>query len=188
MSLRALVVPEDPTYNGYILEPLVARLFESAGRAAKTKVLTNPRMRGYEHAKRELPAVLAKYSHFDFVLFLPDADGRDRSGEFERLQSDHPKLLCCAAVQEVETWLLAAQWDRLKRTPGHEGATWAEVRADVSVKERAFADFLREHGNSKAPGGGRERLVREGLVDFDAILKRSPELRDLRDRVRDRLP
>ena len=42
MSFRVLVIPEDPTLNGYILKPLAERLLEDAGKPnAKVKVLDN---------------------------------------------------------------------------------------------------------------------------------------------------
>jgi hypothetical protein len=53
LSFNALVVPEDPEYNGYILKPLAVRLLEACGKPnAKVTVLANPRAQGYEHARR----------------------------------------------------------------------------------------------------------------------------------------
>jgi len=50
--VKVLVIPEDPTYNGYILKPLVTRLFKSVGRgSAKITILTNPYARGLEMIK-----------------------------------------------------------------------------------------------------------------------------------------
>ena len=52
MSFRVLVIPEDPTHNGYILKPLVEMVLESAGKAAaKVSILTSPRLRGHEIAE-----------------------------------------------------------------------------------------------------------------------------------------
>ncbi len=108
MSFKALIVPEDPTNNGYILQPLATRMLEECGRPnAKVTVLTNPRTQGYEHAKAVLvDQVFARYSHFDLLLFLCDADGNNRQAAFTTLEAkaaaDGVRLLCCAAVQEVE--------------------------------------------------------------------------------------
>lgn len=147
MSFRALVIPEDPTYNGYILKPLVERILTECGRPnAKVMVLTNPKADGYEHAKTLLDEVFERYKHHDVMLFLPDADGKDRSGEFTHLEQKAlqagVKLICCAAVQEVEVWLLAGHTDKLEQS-------WNEIRADVSVKENVFVPFLRQYGDAR---------------------------------------
>ena len=55
MSWNVLVVPEDPTYNGYILRPLCKRLLREAGRPnANIVVLAEPKVHGYAHAKKLL--------------------------------------------------------------------------------------------------------------------------------------
>src|SRR5277367_2796067 len=104
MSFRALVVPEDPINNGYILKPLVERILAECGKpSASVIVLTNPRTSGYEHAKAllrdEIPAsgyehakallrdeIPERWGYMDLLLFLPDADGKDRAGEFTALE------------------------------------------------------------------------------------------------------
>ena len=51
MSLRVLVIPEDPTWNGCILTPLATALVVDAGKPnARVKLLENPRVRGYDEA------------------------------------------------------------------------------------------------------------------------------------------
>lgn len=183
MSYRVLVIPEDPTHNGYILRPLVSRMLAECGKEkAKVHILTNPKADGYEHAKRLVrDEILERYAHFDLLLFLPDADGKDRTAEFATLEQEansrNVRLICCAAVEEVETWLLAGHLDKL-------GLPWAAVRADVSVKENVFAVFLERHGDPRRPGGGRDILIAETLRHYDALLGRCPELATLRDRIR----
>ena len=76
MSFNVLVIPEDPTLNGYILKPLTQTIVAAAGRpGANVKVLTRPRLRGYAHARSairdELPDL---YAHYHLWLFFPDAD------------------------------------------------------------------------------------------------------------------
>ena len=59
--------------------------------------------------------IFETYAHKDLLLFIPDADGKDRSGKFSLLEKEAiekgAKLLCCAACQEVEVWLLAGHLD-----------------------------------------------------------------------------
>lgn len=179
-----LVVPEDPRNDRYILDPLVVRVLAECGKPnARVTVLTDPRAEGYEHAKQLLKdRVLATYSHQHLVLFLPDADGKDRSGTFEELEALAHRtgvhLLCCAAVQEVEAWLLAGHTEKLDRP-------WNEVRNDVSVKENVFVPFLERYGDRRRAGGGRDTLMKETLGNYRGLTDRCPELRELENRIRE---
>jgi hypothetical protein len=193
MSLNVLVVPENPTYNGAILKPLCERLFAECGRPrAAVEVMANPRTNGYEHAKSLFPeTILDLYSHKHLVLFLPDSDGQDRSAEFARLEADFERravanakpirLICCAAVPEVEAWLLAGHQDKWE--PNWQ---WGTMRADRSIKENYFYPFLQKHGldQSRYPDGGRKQLMLEALRNYAGIKQRCPELQELEDRIR----
>ena len=70
MSYQVLVIPEDPTHNGDILEPLIGRMLAECGKPkAKVLVLANPEVQGYEHARQKLPEILDRYRHFDLPCF-----------------------------------------------------------------------------------------------------------------------
>jgi len=178
VSCNVLVIPEDPTYNGYILKPLVSKLLEFCGKGnANVEVLTEPKLSGFEHACRSMPDIVNRYQYKHLLLFLPDRDGKERGPLFANLEAEYgPKLICCAAVEEVEAWLLAGHIDKLNRP-------WPTVRADISVKENVFAPFLRQHGDSHRSGGGREELMRATLTNLSGLLARCPELDDLRARI-----
>jgi len=93
------------------------------------------------------------------------------------LESTHgPRLIGCAAVEEVEAWLLAGHIDKLDRP-------WAQVRADTSVKEHVFNPFLTTYGNPDRPGGGREELMQQTLTNLRGLLERCPELARLQERI-----
>ena len=182
MSFRVLVIPEDPTYNGYILKPLIERVFLECGKPnVRVHVPTNPKAGGYQEAKRLIPGYLERYSHYDLLLFLPDADGKDRSGEFAPLEESaprtRPQLICCAAVQEVETWLLAGHIEKL-------ALSWSEIRENTAVKEEIFLPFLERYGDPRSVGGGREVLMRETLGNYPGLLARCPEIRELQKRIK----
>jgi hypothetical protein len=183
LSFNVLVVPEDPANNGYILKPLVIRLLEECAKPnAMVTVLANPRAQGYEHAKALLRTqLLDRYRYMNLILFLPDADGKDRSGELRALEAEADgrgvRLLCCAALQEVEVWLLAGYHERLE-------ASWPEVRAEASVKERFFLPFLSVHGDRRRAGGGRDLLMQKTLGNYRSLLALCPELADLENRIR----
>jgi hypothetical protein len=139
-------------------------------------MLTNPAVSGYEDACGKLSEIRRAYRRYDLLVFLPDADGKDRSQRFAQFEAEPgPKLLCCAAVQEVEAWLLAGHTEKLDQP-------WPEIRADVSVKENVFNRFLAKFGNRR-PGGGREELMQETLTNLRGLLERCPELADLQRRI-----
>jgi hypothetical protein len=193
MSLNVLIVPENPTYNGAILKPLCERLLAECDRPrANIEVMANPRTNGYDNAKSLFPkTILDLYSHKHLVLFLPDSDGQNRSAEFARLEAEFEqqaatiarpiRLICCAAVPEVESWLLAGHQDKWK--PDWQ---WGTMRADRSIKENYFGPFLQVHGQeqSRYPDGGRKQLMLEALRNYAGIKQRCPELQKLEDRVR----
>jgi hypothetical protein len=179
--MKVLVIPEDPTNNGYILKPLVKRILEFVGkRNASVVLLANPHVQGYPMVKAHLIEIAERYCFMDLLLFLPDGDCKDRKNELALLERNASecgaKLIACAAVEEVETWLLAGHVDKLP-------VSWQLVRQECSVKETYFEPFLRRYGDEGA-GGGRERLMRETLHNYDGLLARCPELRELQDRIR----
>jgi len=181
VSCDVLVIPEDPTYNGAILKPLVSRILEDCGRPrANVAVLANPKVAGFEHAVAMLPRVIERYAHLNLLLLLVDADGKDRAASFQNLEVEaaerNSRLICCAAKEEVEAWLLAGHLSKLDRP-------WADVRMDVSVKENVFQPFLEKYGDRRRPGGGRDLLIKEALMNYQGLLQRCPELQQLRDRI-----
>ena len=190
MSWNVLVVPEDPTYNGHLLRPLCKRLLREAGRPnANIVVLAEPRIQGFSNAKRPLEDQIPRnWWHFELILFIPDADSsaENRKDEFKRLeklaeQRTRPvKLICCAAEEELETWLLSGHPENLKRL----GWRWSEIRAEISVKERFFQPFLDQYGDPTSPSQGRERQMKEALGNYDGMKQRCPELQELETRIR----
>lgn len=182
MSFNVLVVPEDPTLNGYILEPLVERILRECGKPnARIEVLRNPRAKGYDHAKALIEdELLDRYTHMDLILFLPDADGKDRSAAFQSLEAKASQagltLICQCAVQELEVWLLAGHTDKIEQS-------WQAVRTDVQVKETVFWPFLKRYGDIRRAGGGRDLLMQETLNNYNGLLARCPEIKFLQDRI-----
>lgn len=182
MSFRVLVIPEDPTNNGYILKPLVERILAETGKPnARVVILTNPRVQGYESAVAAIGGeFVERYRHFDLWLFMPDAD-KASSPELDHLEKGAGErgvcLRCCAARPEVEAWLLAGHHQNLK-------IGWREVAAHPRLKEEIFGPFLRDHGDPRSAGGGREALMRITLSNYRSLLDRCPELKRLDGRLR----
>jgi hypothetical protein len=89
-------------------------------------------------------------------------------------------LICCAAKPEVEAWLVAGFREQLN-------LRWSEVASHARFKEEVFDPFLRNHGNPRSPGEGREHLMRTGLSNYQGLLAVCPELAELEARLRNYL-
>ncbi len=184
LSYTVKIIPEDPSYNGYILKPLVETILKNVGKPnADVSVLTNPKVSGYEHAKKLLKEeIVERYLHMDLLLFMPDADGKDKSDELYRLEgyaSDKKvNLICCAAVQEVEIWLLAGHKEKLSDT-------WKNIRANRNVKESVFEPFLKSHGDTRRAGKGRDLLMEASLSNYKSLKKLCPEIETLENRIKE---
>lgn len=181
VSLRVLVIPEDPIQNGHILRPLTKAIFASVDRPkAKVTVLDKPRVRGYDDAVKTLRGDLtAKYGFMDLWLFFPDADkaSPDAMNALEaHLRGRGVTLLCCPAVPEVEIYACAAH---RPKTPG----AWEEWRSNPRLKETVFEDLLREHGDRTATDGGRHSMMERALSRRRRFFDLFPEIADLRDRI-----
>ncbi|MBV6498008.1 MAG: hypothetical protein CJBNEKGG_00222 [Prosthecobacter sp.] len=181
MSFKVLVIPEDPTNNGYILKPLMEAILEDAGKPnAKITVLTNPRLEGYDHAlkaiKEDLPD---SYGFWDLWVFMPDAD-RAKPDAMSALETElaakSVKLLCCPAQPEVEIYACAPYRGEIK-------GGWEAARQDVHFKEDVFEPLLLAHGDNRRAGAGRDLMIAETLRNRKALYKFCPELAELRDRI-----
>jgi hypothetical protein len=180
MSFRVLVIPEDPTHNGYILKPLVERMLAEVGKPnARVMVLANPKLDGYDDAVSAIKGELAdRYGYDDLWLFMPDADVASNLGALEAaLAKKDIRLCCCAARPEVEAWVLAGHRQKL-------GISWSDVAGHARLKEEIFNPFIVKHGDLKSAGSGREALMRETLANYRGLLEVCPELKNLEARLR----
>ena len=181
MSFRVLVVPEDPIQNGYILKPLTHALLADAGRpSAMVKLLTSPRLRGYDQALRAIRRELSgRYRFLDLWLFFPDAD-RAHAEAMRNLETDleaqGTSLFCCPAQPEVEIYACAAFRADL-------GGTWEDARTHRRLKEEIFQPLLAAHGDPRRPGGGRDLMIEASLQNLPLLFRLCPELQRLRDRI-----
>ena len=183
MSFSVLVIPEDPQQNGHILKPLVQAIMRDVGRPnAKVRVLTRPRVRGYDHAVRTIrDALHASYGFMDLWLFFPDADrtSRDAMRNLEaHVAAERVKLLCCAAQPEVEIYACAG-------FRNEEQEAWENVRRHPRMKEDIFAPLLAKHGDPGRPGAGRDLMIAQSLgnLKLKGLFQLCPESRCLRDRI-----
>jgi len=181
VSFSVLVIPEDPLQNGHILKPLVQAIMRDVGRPnAKVKMLTRPRVRGYDHAVRTIrDALHASYGFMDLWLFFPDADKASRATMRNletHVAAEEITLLCCAAEPEVEIYACAGLRNDMQDT-------WEEVRRHPRMKENVFDPLLAKHGDPGRPGAGRDLMIARSLGNLPLLYQLCPELQRLRDRI-----
>ena len=183
MSFKVLVIPEDPTNNGYILQPLLKAILAEAGKPqAKIDVLKNPHLKGYDQAVTAIktPSILEqKYKFWNLWIFMPDRD-RASEGAMRELERDlatrQVNLLCCPAEPEVEIYACVAYRRDLD-------AAWEKVRVSKRMKEDHFDPLLMKHGDKQGAGEGRKLMIQESLKSMRTLYQLCPELDDLRQRV-----
>lgn len=179
--MKVLIVPEDPTYDQYILKPVVERIFKDLERLARISVLQNPRLTSVNQALDSvvLAEIVDRYPMVDLFLVLVDRDGdsEGRPARARAREEAHPgRLFVCLAIEEVEVWMLAIHRSKLSEP-------WNEVRAEQHPKERFADPFLSEHAPRLGPGGGRKWAMRQLGPTWQGVLGVCPEVADLRQRI-----
>ena len=169
MSFNVLVIPEDPTHNGYILKPMIEMVMKAAGKpSANVTILTSPKLRGYDNALRSVRHDLASLygRQMDPWLFIPDAD-RATDAAMRELEADLAEqgvtLLCCPAIPEVEIYACVGYQANISMP-------WKDARSHPRFKEAIFEPLLRAHGEPKRPGTGAGRDGVEVGPQPDAFL------------------
>ena len=174
--MNVLIIPEDFRNDQYILKPLFSRLFRTLGRPSVSfRVCQEPLLGGVGEALKSerMREIVERYEgEMDIFILCIDRDGdRNRRQRLNHLEAEFGTgrtFLAENAWEEIETWVLAGL-----RLPGEW--RWADVRAEVSVKERYFEKLADERGVANARGGGREPLGKEASRRIDAIRRKCPE-------------
>ncbi len=174
--MRVLIIPEDFQKDQHILKPIFERLFQSIGKPrAHVRVCQDPRLRGIDQAlnsDRMLEIVERYRGMTDIFILCVDRDGeigrRQRLDQLESLYNAAIDFLAANAWEEIETWVLAgldlpSEW------------RWADVRAEVHVKELYFEPLAAQRGLAYRPDGGRKPLAAEAARRIDAIRQKCPE-------------
>lgn len=174
--MRVLIIPEDFRKDQYILKPIVERLLGSLGWSnCKVRVCQDPLLGGVDEALKleQLEKIVNRYvGMMDIFVLCVDRDGQ--SGRRQRLDNIEAnfnpdcRFLAENAWEELETWVLAglelpSQW------------RWADVRAEIHIKERYFEPLAEQRGLSDAPGGGRKALADEAAHNINAIRQKCPD-------------
>ena len=121
----------------------------------------------------------------DIFVLCVDRDGKlGRRARLDNMESEFgvdQVLLAENAWEEMETWVLAglvlpSDW------------AWADVRADVHVKEHYFEPLARMRGVADGPGRGRKALGEEAARNIPAIRQKCREDFDVMARRLQTLP
>jgi hypothetical protein len=182
--MRVLVIPEDFRNDQHILKPLFKRLFALIGkRNARIQICQDPLLGGVDEALKSerIHEIVNQYDGMtDIFILCVDRDGvqgrRTRLDQIEVEFGADRTFLAANAWEEIETWVLAgldlpANW------------SWADLRAEIQVKETYFDILAKQRGVADEPGGGRKTLGEEAArhipsirqkcrEDFDALVLR----------------
>ena len=174
--MNVLVIPEDFTMDQHILKPIFTRLFQGVGKqSARIEVCQNPRLGGIGEALKSerIDEIVTKYrGMMDILILCVDRDGvlgrRQRLNYIEAEFQARCVFLAENAWEEIETWVLAglnlpSDW------------RWADVRAEIHVKETYFEPLANQRGLSNSPGGGRKVLGEEASRRISSIRQKCPE-------------
>ena len=175
--MRVLIIPEDFRKDQYLLKPLFSRLLQTIGKGRiQVEICRAPLLGGVDEALKSSRMAEVMNRHggmFDILVLCVDRDGNLgrhlRLRQMERQFGTHRRaFLAENAWEELETWVLAGL-----ALPS--GWRWADVRAEVQVKERYFDPVARQRGVSDTPGEGRKLLGLEAARRIGAIRQKCPE-------------
>ena len=172
--MTVLVVPEDFRKDQFILKPLLSRLLASLGKPRATvRVCQDPLLGGVGEALKSerIAEIVNRYrGQVQIILLCIDRDGdAGRRQRLDQLENEFgERLLGAEAWEEIETWALAGL-----RLPADW--IWADVRAEVHVKERYFDVLAKQRGIDGGPDGGRSELGDEAARRIDAIRQKCPD-------------
>jgi len=178
--MKVLVIPEDPTLDGFILLPVVERLFVALDLTARIEVLRDPHLRGVDQALdlQVIHTIVNMNPMVDIFCVIVDLDcnRQNNAQRAQRVVDAHKdRLVACLAVQEVEVWMLAL-FDH--------GAPWQTIRAECDPKERYADPFLARLGWGAEVGRGRKRAMREISTNWSRLVQRCPEVQELAEAIR----
>ena len=174
--MRVMIIPEDFLKDQHILKPLFSRLVRHIGSpSVEIQMCYQPRFRGVDQALvlSDLEGIVRRFGGMvDIFVLCVDRDGR--TGRRQRLDQIETEFqgrcvfFAENAWEEVETWALAGL-----ELPGDW--RWADVRAEVNVKERYFEPLAARRGLSGSEDGGRKVLGEEAARRIPAIRRKCPE-------------
>ena len=178
--MNVLIIPEDFRKDQYILKPLFTKLFRRLGApSVEVAICREPLLGGIGEAlklERIAEIVDQQAPMRDVLILCVDRDGEvgrrqrldDIEAEIQARFGDRALFFAANAWEELETWVLAGvnllgEW------------RWADVRAEIHVKEQYFEPLAVQRGVANSQGGGRKALAEEASRRIRAIRRKCPE-------------
>ena len=148
--MRVMIIPEDFTYDQYVLKPLIQAMLNYLGKPrAKVAVCQDPQLGGVDQATNweQIQDIIEQYGMIDLFLLCVDRDGKSgRRNKLDELEEQARRILPLQkrffaenAWQETEVWVLA----------GHDLPkewNWREIRNERDPKEHYFIPFAIQKG------------------------------------------
>ena len=178
--MNVFVIPEDFRKDQYIIKPLFTRLFQRLGApSVEVTICREPLLGGIGEAlklERIAEIVDQQAPMRDIMVLCVDRDGevgrRQRLDDIEAaIQAqfgDRVRFFAENAWEELETWVLAGL-----NLPGNW--RWADVRAEIHVKEQYFEPLAIQRGVNNSQGGGRKALAEQAGRRILAVRRKCPE-------------
>jgi len=174
LSFRVLVIPEDFRKDEHVLKPILEKMLDACGRAARIRICKDPLLGGVNEALKwsRIQEILDRYQGMvDCFLLIVDRDGlAGRRKSLDKMEEEAARFLGSEnqffaenAWQEIEVWALAGMPD-LPRS-----WTWKSIREAPNAKEAYFEKYVTEKGLGAEPFGGRMRLGLEAAKSYPRI-------------------
>ena len=194
--MNVVIISEDAKYDKFIIIPLMDRLFASIGKKRVNIIIDDyPFGRGVSQVltKPNLRRVIARFDYLQNVVYVlvVDRDGldgkagrKDRTARIAKLLVSlaMQNLFAAAAIEELETWLLAgiftdlpAEWN------------WNDIRQEVSAKEVYFEPYAKSRGFGGTPDMGRKPLGEKASRNLAAIFVKCDEFKTLATQLKEHL-
>ena len=179
--MKVLIIPEDPTFDQYIVKPVVERLLKDLGLTGRVDVLRDPKLEGIDKAlDKDVIADIVNDNPMEdlFVLVVDrDCDRMNNSTRTAARVAEHrDRLVACLAKEELEVWMLALYRDEL-------GVRWSEVTQECDPKEKYAEPFMARKGWTAQVGRGRKRAMHALGGAWTGLLSVCPEIATLKSDV-----
>ncbi len=192
--MNVIVIPEDPTYDRHIAQPVIQAMMEWLNKPNATVRLPEGNLGGTGSALdwSSLEPIVEEYQYLaDVFLLCVDRDGDDgRRDSLRHLEEkarakltnegfEDIAFFAVAAQQEIEVWALGGISD----LPTPDQYTWEAVRIDPNAKERCFRDYAEHRTLTDRQFEGRKALGEEFAANYKTLRQKCPELKKLEERI-----
>lgn len=194
--MNIVVIPEDPTYDRHIVQPIIQAMMTWIGKSNATIRLPEGNLGGTGSALdwASLEPIVNQYQYLaDLFLLCVDRDGdagrRDSLNYLEEKAQNklanegfgEIAFFAVAAQQEIEVWALGG----ISELPTPDRYTWDAVRSDSNAKERYFRAYVERSGLIERQFEDRKILGETSAAHYKTLRQKCPELEKLEKRIQE---